>query len=73
MKKIKIGFVGAGFNGQLIHISNYYKIKNCELIAITEQRQYRNLVAKKYKIKHQYANHLDNWESKKFGRSNSSN
>ncbi len=66
MKKIKIGFVGAGFNGQLIHISNYYKIKNCELIAIAEPRPIlRNLVAKKYKIKYQYANHLDLIENQK--------
>jgi predicted dehydrogenase len=60
MNKIKIAFVGAGFNGQLIHISNYYKIKKCELIAIAEPRPIlRNLVAKKYKIKYQYSNHLD--------------
>lgn len=60
MKKIKLGFVGAGFNGQLIHISNYYKINICELVAIAEPRpKLRNLVAKKYNIKHQYSNHLD--------------
>ena len=60
MKKIKIGFVGAGFNGQLIHIANYHRLNSCILSAIAEPRKkIRNLVAKRYGIKNQYDNHID--------------
>lgn len=61
MKKIlNLGFVGAGFNGQLAHLKNYSKINQCKIIAIAEPRQkLRKLVAKKYNIPNQYATHYD--------------
>ena len=60
MKKINLGFIGAGFNGQLIHIANYARIDFCNLVAIAEPRiKIRKLVAKKYNITKQYDNHLE--------------
>ena len=48
MRKIKLGFVGAGFNGQIGHLDSFKKIKNCEFVALAEDRdKLRNLVKKK--------------------------
>ena len=52
MKKIKLGFVGAGFNGQIGHLDSFKKVKNCDFVALAEDRDMlRNLVQKKYKFK----------------------
>ena len=60
MKKIKIGIVGAGFNGQISFIQNFYKNKKCEILGLAEARdKLRNKVGKKFKIKKLYKNHLD--------------
>ena len=48
MKKIKLGFVGAGFNGQIGHLESFSKIKNCEFVALAEDRdKLRSLIKKK--------------------------
>ena len=48
MKKIKLGFVGAGFNGQIGHLESFSKIKNCKFIALAEDRdKLRSLIKKK--------------------------
>ena len=39
MKKIKIAMVGVGFNGQLGHLINFAKIKQCKVVAIAEARE----------------------------------
>jgi predicted dehydrogenase len=58
MKKIKLGFVGAGFNGQIGHLESFRKIKNCEFVALAEDRdKLRSLIKKKYKFKKAYKNH----------------
>ena len=60
MKKIKLGFVGAGFNGQIGHLDSFKKIKNCDFVALAEDRdKLRNLVKKKYKFKKVYKTHYE--------------
>ena len=60
MKKIKIGIVGAGFNGQISFIQNFYKNKKCEILGLAEARdKLRIKVGKKFKIKKLYKNHLE--------------
>ncbi|MCF6440345.1 Gfo/Idh/MocA family oxidoreductase [Pseudoalteromonas luteoviolacea] len=62
--KIKLGFVGAGFIGQVAHIENYAQLEECELKAIADLRPVlREEVADKFAIKQRYESHkelLDN-------------
>ena len=56
--KVRLGFVGAGYMGQLAHIANYATIENCELVALAEGRaETAKAVAKKYGIQEVYVNH----------------
>ena len=58
MSKIRLGFVGCGFNGQIAFIQNFNKNKNCELTGLAEARgKLLKKVSKKYKIKNQYLSH----------------
>ena len=58
--KIKIGFVGAGFIGQLCHIINYIDNNKCEIIALADnKKKLGKLVASKYKIPKVYQNHKE--------------
>jgi predicted dehydrogenase len=60
VKKIRLGFVGAGYMGQLAHMSNYALLEDCEIIALAEPRpQLAGKVAARYGIKEVYANHLE--------------
>jgi predicted dehydrogenase len=60
MKKINIGIVGGGFNGQIGFIENFYKNKKCKIFGLAEARPIlRKKVAKKYKIPHTYKSHYD--------------
>jgi predicted dehydrogenase len=38
MKKIKLGFIGAGFMGQRAHLRNYAALDDCEMVALAEAR-----------------------------------
>ena len=38
MSKVKIGFAGVGFMGQLAHLANYVQNDQCEIVAIAEPR-----------------------------------
>ena len=52
MRKIKLGFIGAGFNGQIGHLDSFKKIKNCDFVALAEDRdKLRNLVKKNINLK----------------------
>lgn len=53
MNKIKLGFVGVGFMGQLAHLSNYAALSDeCEIVAITEARkQMGEDIARRYGVK----------------------
>lgn len=64
-KKIRLGFVGAGFIGQLCHIKSFSEIEECELVAIADKRKdIANKVAKQYKIKNIFYSHEDLIKSK---------
>lgn len=57
-KRLKIGFVGAGFIGQLAHLDNFVQISDCQLVAIAERRtDLREQVAVKYGIAQTFACH----------------
>ncbi|MGI5818348.1 MAG: hypothetical protein ACOX9R_09635 [Armatimonadota bacterium] len=38
MTPVRMGFVGAGYMGQLAHIANYAALETCEMIALAEPR-----------------------------------
>ena len=63
--KVRIGFVGAGFMGQLAHIRSYALLREeCELVALAEPRQRTaQLVAERYGIAHVYRDHRELVES----------
>ena len=58
MKKIRLAFIGAGFNGQIGHLNSFKKIKNCEFTALAEYRdKLRFLIKKKYRFLRVYKSH----------------
>jgi predicted dehydrogenase len=63
--KLRIGFVGAGFMGQLAHIRSYALLRDeCELVALAEPRQRTaELVAARYGIRRIYRDHRELLES----------
>jgi predicted dehydrogenase len=63
--KIRLGFVGAGFMGQLAHIRSYALLREeCELVALAEPRQRTaELVAARYGIPRIYRDHRELLES----------
>lgn len=63
-EKVRLGFVGCGFMGQLAHIANYAVIPDCELVALAEGRQETaNAVAQRYGIAEVYPTHRDMLEN----------
>jgi predicted dehydrogenase len=63
--KVRIGFVGAGFMGQLAHIRSYALLReDCELVALAEPRQRTaELVAARYGIGRVHRDHRELLES----------
>jgi predicted dehydrogenase len=63
--KVRIGFVGAGFMGQLAHIRSYALLRDeCELVALAEPRERTaDLVAARYGIDRVYGDHRELLES----------
>src|SRR5437773_12406351 len=63
--KVRIGFVGAGFMGQLAHIRSYALLREqCELVALAEPRERTaELVAARYGIGRVYGDHRELLES----------
>lgn len=60
MGGIRIGFVGAGYMGQLAHIQNYWKLPGVELVALAEGRaRTAAQVAKAYGIAETYGHHRE--------------
>jgi predicted dehydrogenase len=60
-ERVRIGFVGAGFMGQLAHIRSYALLREeCELVALAEPRQRTaELVAARYGIERIYRDHRE--------------
>ncbi len=57
-EKVRLGFVGCGYMGQLAHIANYATIDDCELVALAEGRaKTAQAVAQRYGIREVYPNH----------------
>lgn len=60
MEKVKIGIVGAGMMGQMVHIPNLIQLPYCDVIALAEVRQrLGQQVAKKYGIPRVYRSHRE--------------
>jgi predicted dehydrogenase len=64
-EKLRIGFVGAGFMGQLAHIRSYAQLRDeCELVALAEpRRRTAELVAARYGIGRVYPDHREMLEA----------
>jgi len=57
-RKVRLGFVGAGYMGQNAHLANYAKIADCELVALAEGRtETAKAVARRYGIAEVYPDH----------------
>jgi predicted dehydrogenase len=49
MDKVKLGFIGAGFMGQIAHLQNYAMLEDCEVVGITDVKlEQANKVAAAY-------------------------
>jgi predicted dehydrogenase len=60
MDKVRLGFVGTGFMGQVAHLSNYAVLDDCEIVAIAEPRKALALkVAARYGISKIYSDHRE--------------
>lgn len=56
--KVKIGWVGAGFIGQVAHLANYTEISGAEIVALAELRpKLGELVCQRHGIPRYYRNH----------------
>jgi predicted dehydrogenase len=66
MSKLRIGFVGVGFMGQMAHLRNYMALPECEVVALSELRpQLGQEVARRYgvpKVFHDHKEMLDQCE-----------
>jgi len=59
-EKVRIGFVGTGFMGQLAHLINYSTIDECEVVAIAEPREeLAKQVAARFGVKQIFKDHHD--------------
>ena len=57
---IALGFIGAGFMGQLAHLHSYAGLEDCRVLALAEIRpRLRALVAKRYDITRAYPSHVE--------------
>ena len=59
MKKLKLGWVGSGFVGQVAHLANYVQLPEVEIVGLAELRQKLGRdVCQKFNIKAQYSDHI---------------
>ncbi|MGC9320258.1 MAG: Gfo/Idh/MocA family protein, partial [Armatimonadota bacterium] len=60
MKPVRMGFVGAGYMGQVAHIANYARLERAEMLALAEPREaLRRRVAERYHIQRTYPDHRE--------------
>ena len=60
MSRIRVGFVGVGFMGQLAHLANYVLLDDCEVVAIAEPRpDLAEAVARRYGVREVYTDHRE--------------
>ena len=56
--KLKLGWVGSGFIGQVAHLTNYVELPNVEIVGLAELRpKLGKLVCRKYGIPRYYPDH----------------
>src|SRR5438046_939321 len=59
-KPVRMGFVGAGFVGQVAHIANYAQTPGCEMTALAEMRpELRERAKTHYGFQRTYAHHSE--------------
>ena len=59
-KKIKIGWVGSGFIGQVAHLSSFTTLDNIKITGLAELREnLRHDIQKKYQILNVFKNHKE--------------
>jgi len=64
-EKVRLGFIGCGFMGQCVHLPSFKKVKNAEIIAISDLRpKLAKAVAERWKIRKVYPSHLEMIEDK---------
>lgn len=58
-QKIRLGFIGSGYMGQLAHMTNYLNLpEECEVVALAEPRpELAQSVSTRYAIPHVFASH----------------
>jgi len=55
MEKVKLGFIGCGFMGQLAHLKNYMILDDCEVVAVCDLKlKQARMVAARYGIPNAY-------------------
>ena len=60
MKKVKIGFIGAGFMSQIAHLPSFYSDSRVELVALSDlNKKLLEKVSKKYQIKRIYTHYKE--------------
>jgi len=58
MRKLKLGWVGSGFVGQVAHLANYVNLGNVEIVGLAELRpKLGELCCRKYGISRYYPDH----------------
>jgi len=58
--KVRLAILGCGFMGQKVHLPNFMKLENCEIVALCETREkLGRAVANKYGIPKYYKSHED--------------
>ncbi|HEX6513872.1 MAG TPA: Gfo/Idh/MocA family oxidoreductase [Chloroflexota bacterium] len=58
MERLRIGWVGAGFVGQVAHLANYVELPNAEVVALAERRpELGKKVCTKWGIPRLYSDH----------------
>lgn len=56
--KVRVAFLGCGMMGQRVHLPNFLKLDNCEVVALCELREKLGMtVAKKHGIPRYYKSH----------------
>ncbi|NIM45913.1 MAG: Gfo/Idh/MocA family oxidoreductase, partial [Nitrososphaeria archaeon] len=65
MEKVRLGFVGCGFMGQCVHLPSFRRVRNAEIVAITDLRpKLAKAVANEWKIGKVYPSHIEMVEDK---------
>ena len=60
MDPVKLGYVGCGFMAQKVHIPNFLRISECELVAIAEVRaELGEKVQARHRVPKLYKDHLE--------------